>query len=233
VTPAASVSSYASHLMVDQEVVISARITGIVDQVLVDRGSVVKKGQPLANLDSREADADVRQTKEDMELKKTQFDRAQSLTTSEVGSKADLDEKRALYGVSVAAYEKAKTLRDYTVIRAPFDGVVTDKYIRVGQKVVDIGKEPLFKVTALEPLLARVYVSDRDISKIRRGDAVEVVPRNSPNVRASGRVEYISPTVDAGSETVEVIVRVRRDASPSILRPGVAVEIRFPSLHRP
>lgn len=219
--------------MVDQEVVVSARITGIVDSIVVERGSVVKKGQPLANLDSREADADVRQTKEDMELKKTQLDRAQSLTTSQVGSKADLDEKRALHAVAVATYEKAKTLRDYTVIRAPFDGVVTEKYARVGQKVVDIGKEPLFKVTALEPLLARVYVSDKEVSSLRRGDAVDVVPTNFPKVRAAGRVEYISPTVDAGSGTVEVIVRVRRDPSPSTLRPGVAVEIRFPSLRRP
>jgi len=226
-------AAYASHLMVDQEVVVCARITGIVDAILVDRGTVVRKGQPLANLDSREADADVRQTREDMELKKTQYERAESLTSSQVGSRADMDEKKALYQVAVAAHEKAKTLRDYTVIRAPFDGVVTEKYARVGQKVVDIGKDPLFKVTALEPLLARVYVPDKDISRIHRGDPVEVVPANSPKMRATGRVEYISPTVDAGSGSVEVIVHVRRDPPPSTLRPGVAVEIRFPTLRRP
>lgn len=231
--PAAGVASYTSHLMVDQEVVVGSRITGIVESINVDRGAFVRKGQPLANLDSREAEADVRQTRADMELKRLQYERSQSLASSEVGSKSDLDEKRAQYAVAVAAHEKAKTLRDYTVIRAPFDGVVTEKYARIGQKVIDIVRDPLFKVTALEPLLARIYVPDKELSKVRRGEAVEVVPTNYPNVRSSGRVEYVSPTVDAGSGTVEVIIRVHRDPAPSILRPGVAVEIRFPSPRRP
>jgi membrane fusion protein, multidrug efflux system len=216
---------YPSHLMVDQEVVISSRITGIIDSIVVERGSVVRKGQPLANLDSREADADVRQTREDMQLKKTQFDRAQTLTSSSVGTKADLDEKRAQYAVAVAAHEKAKTLRDYTVIRAPFGGVVTEKFARVGQKVVDIQKDPLFKVTAFEPLLARIYVPEKDLLRLHKGDPVEIVPTNFPDARAPGTIDFIGPTVDAASGTFEVIVRVRKNGR-SVLRPGMAVSVK-------
>lgn len=219
--------------MVDQEVVVGSRITGIVESIAVERGSVVRKGQPLANLDSREADADVRQTREDMELKKTQFERAQSLTSSSVGSKADLDEKRAQYAVAVAAHEKAKTLRDYTIIRAPFDGIVTDKFARVGQKVVDIVRDPLFKVTAFEPLLARIYVPEKELLRVHRGAAVEVVPTNFPDARAAASIEYISPTIDAASGTFEVIVRVRKGASRSVLRPGMAVEVKVPTSSGP
>lgn len=206
-----------------------SRITGIISTIVVDRGSVVRKGQPLAQLDSREADADVRQTREDMELKKTQFERAQSLTASSVGSKSDLDEKKAQYAVAVATYEKAKTLRDYTVIRAPFDGIVTEKYARVGQKVVDIVRDPLFKVTAFEPLLARIYVPEKELLRMHRGDAVEIVPTNFPDARAPGSIDFISPTVDAGSGTFEVIVRVRRHNPRSVMRPGMAVDVRVPS----
>ena len=220
--------AYSSHLMVDQEVVVSSRITGIVDSVAVDRGTLVRKGQPLANLDSREADADVRQTREDMELKRTQFERAQSLTSSSVGSISDLDEKRAQYAVAVAAHEKAKTLRDYTVIRAPFDGVVTEKFARVGQKVVDIQKDPLFKVTAFEPLLARIYVPEKELMRIHRGDSVEIVPTNFPEARAPGTIDFIGPTVDAASGTFEVIVRVRKNGK-SVMRPGMAVSVKVGS----
>lgn len=220
---------YASHLMVDQDVIVSARIIGIVDRILVDRGSVVKKGQPLANLDSREADADVHQTKEEMELRKAEYTRAQALSASHVTSQADLDEKRAQYAVAVAAHEKAKVLRDYTVIRAPFGGVVTEKYARVGQKVIDVGKEPLFKVTAFEPLLARIYVPEKELLNMRKGARVEVLPTSFPGSRAAGWIEYISPTVDAGSGTFEVIVRVKRDPAQKMLRPGVAVSVRLPN----
>jgi membrane fusion protein, multidrug efflux system len=224
----ASSTTYSSHLMVDQEVVVSSRITGVVDSIAVDRGSVVRKGQPLAHLDSREADADVRQTREDMELKRTQFERAQTLTSSSVGTKADLDEKRALYAVAVAAHEKAKTLRDYTVIRAPFDGVVTEKFARVGQKVVDIQKDLLFKVTAFEPLLARIYVPEKELLRIHKGDPVEIVPTNFPDARAPGTIDFIGPTVDAASGTFEVIVRVRKSGR-SVLRPGMAVSVKVGS----
>lgn len=222
-------ATYSSHLMVDQDVFVTSRITGIVEKVVADRGTVVRKGQPLANLDSREADADVRQTREDMELRKAQFDRAQSLALSNVSSKADLDEKRAQYAVAVATHEKAKTLRDYTVIRAPFDGVVTEKYAKVGQKVVDVQKDPLFKVTAFEPLLARIYVPEKELLRLRRGDPVEVIPTNFPDARAPGSIEFISPTVDAGSGTFEVIVKVRRLGPRSVLRPGMAVTVKVPS----
>ena len=57
---------FASHLMVDQDVIVSARITGIVESITVDRGSAVTQGQTLATLDPRALDADVREAKEDM-----------------------------------------------------------------------------------------------------------------------------------------------------------------------
>ena len=219
---------YPSHLMVDQEVIVASRITGVVQTIDVDRGSVVARGQVLATLDPREADADVRQSKEDMELKRLEFERAQALTAGNVLSKSDLDDKRARYAVAVAAWEKAKAMRDYTVIRAPFAGIITEKYARIGQKTIEDKDSPLFKLTALEPLLARIYVPEKELLRIRRGTRVEVAAASFPEARTSGSIEYISPTVDAGSGTFEVIVRVKREPSAPILRPGLAVQIRLP-----
>jgi RND family efflux transporter MFP subunit len=218
---------YPSHLMVDQEVVVSARITGIVDSIAVDRGAVVKQGQPLATLDPRELDADVREAKEDMELRKAEFQRSESLAASKVGSVQDLDEKRAQYQVAQARYEKAKTLRDYTIIRAPFNGVVTEKYARVGQKVIEDRSEPLFKITATEPLLARLYLPEEELLRVKVGDRVEVVPDRFPDAKTTGEVQFISPALDPASGTFQVVIRVRRDASRRVLRPGVSVKVRF------
>jgi membrane fusion protein (multidrug efflux system) len=224
---------YPSHLMVDQEVIVASRITGIVEKVLVNRGSIVVTGQPLATLDPREADADVRQAKEQMDLQKLEFDRAQALSSGNVLSKSDLDDKRARYAVAVAVWEKAKAMRDYTVVRAPFNGVVTEKYARVGQKVIEDKEVPLFKVTALEPLLARIYVPEKELLNIHRGDPVEVIPTNFPKIHASGAVEFISPTVDAASGSFEVIVQVRRERSQTVLRPGLAVSVRLVQARQP
>jgi membrane fusion protein, multidrug efflux system len=219
--------------MVDQDVTVTARITGIVDEVLADRGSVVVKDQPLARLDARELDAEVLEAKEEMELRKAEYERAKSLSASKVLSAADLDEKKAQYQVAVARYERFKTMRDYTVIRAPFAGVVTEKYARVGQKVIEDRSEPLFKITASEPLLARVYLPEEELLTVKRGDPVAVSLDRFPKARAAGVVQFISPTVDAASGTFQVVVHVRRDPSLPELRPGVAVKIRFPGTKRP
>src|SRR6266542_6573429 len=134
---------YSSNLMVDQDVIVSCQITGVIETIHVDRGSAVTKGQPLATLHLGEFDAEVKQTKENMELAKAQLERAKALSAGNIMSKADLDTARAQYAVAVANWEKARAIREYAVIRAPFAGVVTEKYARVGQKVVDKQNQPL------------------------------------------------------------------------------------------
>jgi membrane fusion protein (multidrug efflux system) len=224
---------YASHLMVDQEVTVSSRITGVLETIHVDRGTVVTRGQPLATLELKEFDQDIQQAKEDMELKKAELERVRSLSADGVTSQADLDEKKARYAVAVAAWEKAKAIRDYAVIRAPFAGMVTEKYARVGQKLIDVQNIPLFKITAFEPLLARIYVPEKDLMTIRRGAVVQIVPVHFREARTTGTVEFISPTVDAASGTFQVIIRVRRDPTRAILRPGLAVEVHLPGAGKP
>lgn len=219
--------TYSSHLMVDQEVTVSARITGVIEKINVDRGSVVKRGQSLAQLELQEFEQGVREAKEDLELSKVELERAQALSTGNIMSKAELDEKRARHAIALAAWEKARAIRDYAFIRAPFPGVVTEKYARVGQKVIDNQNVPLFKITAFEPLLARVYLPEQRLMSVRRGDRVEVVPDNFPKARTTGVVQYISPTVDAASGTFQVIVNVHRDPAQPVLRPGIAVKVLF------
>lgn len=226
-TPAGTV--YASHLMVDQEVTVSSRITGVIETIHVERGAAVTRGQPLCTLELKEFDQDIQQAKEQMGLAKAELDRAEALTSGGVGSRADLDTKRAQYAVAVAAWQKTKAIRDYAVVRAPFTGIVTEKQARVGQKVVDIQNIPLFKITAFEPLLARIYVPEKELLNVHRGAAVDVLPVNFPQARTTGTIEFISPTVDPASGTFQVVIRVRREPSRSLLRPGLSVEIRLPA----
>lgn len=230
--PSAEGDVYPSNLMVDQDVTVSSQITGVIEHIHVDRGSVVTKGQPLATLHLGEFDAEVKQMKENMELARAQLERAKALSAGNIMSKADLDTARAQFAVAVANWEKARAIREYAVIRAPFAGVVAEKYTRVGQKVVDVQTQPLFKIVASEPLLARVYVKEQDLLKIHRGDKVEIVPDNFPKARTTGSVQFISPSVDPASGTFQVVVQVHRDPSQSVLRPGIAVKVHFNNSRR-
>jgi len=117
--------------------------------------------------------------------------------------------------------------------RRPFAGAITEKYARAGQKVIDNANVPLFKITAPEPLLARIYLPEKDLLKVKRGDPVEVVPVNFREAKTTGTVDFISPSVDAASGTFQVMIRVRRDPAKTILRPGLAVEIRLANARKP
>ncbi|HEY6146768.1 MAG TPA: efflux RND transporter periplasmic adaptor subunit, partial [Thermoanaerobaculia bacterium] len=110
---------------------------------------------------------------------------------------------------------------------APFNGIVTEKSARVGQKVVDVQNIPLFKITAFEPLLARIYLPEKDLMNVHRNETVDVVPVSFPEAKTTGTIDFISPTVDAASGTFQVLIRVRRDPSRTVLRPGLAVEVRL------
>ena len=79
----------------DQDVTVSSQITGVIEHIHVDRGSVVTKGQPLATLHLGEFDAEVKQMKENMELARAQLERAKALSAGNIMSKADLDTARA------------------------------------------------------------------------------------------------------------------------------------------
>src|SRR5262245_59517536 len=113
--------------MVDQDVTVSCHVTGIIDLIHVDRGSVVIKGQPLATLHLGEFDADVKQTKENMELAKAQLDRTKALNAQSISSKADLDTARAQYNVAMANWERAKAIRANAVIRDQVSSAVAER----------------------------------------------------------------------------------------------------------
>ena len=60
-------------------------------------------------------------------------------------------------------------------------------------------------------LLARVYLPEKDLLSVKVGDKVEVIPDRFPDAHTTGEIQFISPSVDAGSGTFQVVIRVRRE----------------------
>jgi membrane fusion protein (multidrug efflux system) len=215
-----------SNLMVEQEVTVTTRVTGVVDSIEADRGETVRKGQPLATLDQREFRLDLRAAEETLKVNEADFRRAQELFKLNLTSQAELEQKKTRYELAQVELERAKLVIDRSVVRAPFDGVVADRFIRVGEKVLVDENKPLFRITALEPLLARAFLPGKALPALKTGQEVLVVARDFPDVRSTGRISFVSPVLDPGSGTVQVLVKVRRDAK-GFLRPGMAVNLTF------
>ncbi len=212
--------------MVEHEVSVTTRVSGVVDAIQVERGDFVKKGQPLATLDQRDFRLDLRAAEETLAVRTADLKRYEELRRLNLTSEAEFEQKRSRHELALVELEKARLVIDRSVVRAPFDGVVADRYARVGEKFLLEESKPLFKVTALEPLLARAYLPASSLRTVKAGDEVLVDAPDFPDVRSKGRVSFISPVIDPGSGTVQVIVRVSRDPK-KVLRPGTAVRLTF------
>jgi len=215
-----------SNLMVEQEVSVTTRVSGVVDGIAADRGESVKKGQALAVLDQREFALDRQAAEETVRVSRADLDRFEELFRQGLASKAELEQKKSRFELAAVELERAKLVIDRSVIRAPFDGVVADRFVRAGEKVLLDEHKPLFKIMALEPLLARAYLPTVALGSVRVNDEVSVSSVEFPDVRTTGRVSFVSPVVDPGSGTIQVLVRVPRDAK-KVLRPGLGVKLVF------
>ena len=215
-----------ANLMVEREVGVGTRIPGIIDSIQAERGAFVKKGQALATLDQREFELDRKAAEATFGAAQADFERYKELFDQKLASKAELEQRRAQYEQSRVELEKAKLTIDRSVIRAPFDGIVVDRMVRIGQKVQISDTTPLFQISALEPLIARVYLAEPWLDRLRVGDHVSIASAQFPDARSSGKIDFLSPVVDPGSGTFQVIVSVPRD-SGRIFRPGTAVKVTF------
>ena len=215
-----------SNLMVEQEVAVTTRVSGVIDSIQVERGELVKKGQPLATMDQREFRLDLKAAEETLSVSRADLKRYEELRRQNLTSEAEFEQKRSRHELALVELERAKLVIDRSVVRAPFDGIVVDRYARLGEKFLVEESRPLFKVMALEPLIARAYLPASSLQTLRTGDEVSVDAPDFPDTRSSGRVSFISPVIDPGSGTVQVIVRVKRDPRKT-LRPGMAVRLTF------
>lgn len=213
-------------LYAEREADTRTRNDGIVDRVLVELGDRVAGGQLLALLkDEREA-AQVKAARAAFELTSSERARAVELRAQELITQAEVDQAVYRFKTAEAALHDAQAQLEYTRIRAPFAGVVSHRYVRSGQAVVET--DAIVRVTAPHPLRAELLVPEIDASRIKVGDRVQL--RGVDGSLGTAAVARIAPVVDPVAGTVEILLEVR-DAGR--LRPGSAVTVELPVTKRP
>jgi RND family efflux transporter MFP subunit len=111
-----------------------AKVSGYLKNIAVDYGSRVQEGEVLASLEVPEQEADLARTDASYRLAKLDYDRIRSVVRAEPGLVAatDVDKARAAYEVAADQRAQARSILDYSVIIAPFAGVVTKRYVDPG-----------------------------------------------------------------------------------------------------
>ncbi|HBK55406.1 MAG TPA: efflux transporter periplasmic adaptor subunit [Xanthomonadales bacterium] len=200
-------ASYAgtASLVPVEEAMVVAKTSGVLDQLLAEEGDQVVAGQLLARLDPDRKGLALAQQRATLKKLESEFARSSELYERQLVS-ADAHEKiRSELDIQRAAVDIAELELSYTRILAPISGVVAERMVKQGNLIQANGS--LFRIVDGSRLEAVLNVPERDLAKLAAGLPVALAVDAVPGRRFPGRIDRVSPVVDAGSGTFRVVAR--------------------------
>lgn len=221
----AAIYSGTASLEADEQAVVVSQITGVVLQIHAEEGDFVEAGQVMARVETDRYRLAVEKANASLKRLKTDYLRKKELYEKKLVSAEDFERVSAEYQVQKAAYDIASLDLEYTNIRAPISGFVSERLVRPGNLVKL--HEPVFRVTGYDPLLAVLHVPERELKVLRNGLVVTVALDAWPGEVFEGEIIRISPVIDPGTGTFRVTAKVRDH--DQMLKPGLfgRVEILY------
>ena len=228
-------------------------VPGLLSDVLVDRGTIVKKGDVVARLESgveeaavalakarAEDDSAVRSSAAKLDFQRRKADRATELRKNDNIALSVADEavtqakvaeselNQAQVNLTMARLElnRANEVLKQRSIRSPINGVVIERTLGPGEYVFDQGH--LITIAQIDPLIVEVSLPLTEFGKLRPGMAGEVYPEVPVGSQYTASVTIVDRVFDAASGTIGVRLEV---SNPDYaLSAGLKCQVRFPAL---
>ena len=194
-----------------------AKVEGEVREILFEEGNEVKEGDVLARLDGDRLRLELNESRARLEQMRSDFERNSDLREKGLLSEGDFEKLRYDLEALEASFNLANLELDYTRIRAPINGVVSERYIKVGN-TIRVG-EPAFRVTSFDPLVAYLHVPEREYRQISAGQPVAIDIDALAGQRIIAAVTRISPVVDPETGTFKITIEIRDEARR--IKPGM------------
>lgn len=216
-----------------QAATLYSKVSGYVNTIAVDRGDRVKAGDLLATVASVETDQQYESALRDLENKKRNWIRAKDLVARGWTSQQAADQAETDYTMAVATVAQDATLKSYEQIRAPFDGVVTARFVDVGVLVQNsttnmTSNQPVVAIADESRLRVDVHVEQRDVPFVHVGDMAEVTDGANADRKVQARIARTSDELDPRTRTLFVELDV--DNADHFLVPG---SFAYVTLHVP
>lgn len=184
-----------------EHALISARVSGQIVELPVRIGSRVKKGELLMRLRADEIDARVNQAKTQLAQARRNLEREEKLMQVQASTPERVRTLREQVQLLEAAWREARTLLDYTYVRAPFAATVTEKMVEAGDLATP-GK-PLLALENSRALEVVVDVPEALVNQLSVGRMLPVtIP--AAHIEISAAIREISPTVDPATRSVRI-----------------------------
>jgi len=203
-----------------QGVTVSADLPGTVARVAFESGRAVRKGDVLAELDTRQEQAQLAAIEAQQELARLNYNRLKGLLADRVISQAEFDRAAADQKETDARLGEVHATIERKTIRAPFDGVLGIRQVNLGQYLA--AGEAVVPLQSLNPIYVNFGVPQQDIGQIRVGHRVQITARDVAAADFSGRVTAFDSIVDQATRNVQVQATLANTTGQ--LRPGMFVQ---------
>lgn len=235
----------ASGTIEGDDVRISFRVEGQIQELLTDEGMVIKTGGIVARLKTDElskikenAEGALREAEYEYALAKVDYDRAENLYKAGAisaqkrdSSKTNMDSTKSSVEKLFASYELAKTRLGFADLASPLNGFVLVKSSLPGE-VVQVGT-PVFTAVDLNNIWVTAYIAETDLGKVKLGQKAYVQTDSYKGKKYDAWVSFISDQaeftpkyIQTNEERVKYVyrVKVRADNSSLDLKPGMPAD---------
>lgn len=201
---------------------LASRIQGMIDHLLVREGTVVRRGDTLIVLDNRDLEAELSRMTAELDNARAQRDRMEDLYHKDAVSKQELENATRTYRVAEAGRNAVLAQLSYTIVKAPFDGVITEKKVERGE-LASPG-QPLLRMEDPAQLRLEATVAESDVRVVSVGSSVPVVIDALGTSPLKGTVSQILPAGDPQTHTFTMKVELPTTAG---LKSGMFGRLRL------
>ncbi|MCU0455826.1 MAG: efflux RND transporter periplasmic adaptor subunit [Bacteroidales bacterium] len=220
-TKIARTIDYTATILPFEEVNMAPSTPGRIERIYVEEGDRVTRGQELFLMDRTQ----LYQQKVQLASLEKDLSRLDTLLKSGSAKQQQYDQLKTQYDVTKTNVE---FMEDNTLLRAPFNGIVTGKYFEDGEMysgtpTTASGRSAIVTVMQVNPLKVNVGISEQYFPLIKRGMKAEISADVYPGEKFTGTVFRVAPTINPATRSfiAEIEVPVRND----LLRPGMFVRV--------
>lgn len=202
---------------------------GRIVELLFREGQVVAAGTPLIRIDDAVLKAQAERAAADRDLARQQLERVKRLRADNAASPADLERAEASARGAEASASMLSLQVERTTVKAPFGGVVGQRFVSAGDYVTTSTK--LLTLQTTDPQRVVIEVAERHAAALAPGQRIEFTVAAHPGRVFTGVVDFIDPVVQSANRTI--MVKARAPNPGRLLKSGMFIEARLATATRP
>ncbi len=220
--PIEAVLRFSTNLEAESQIQVFSEAARRITDLRVEEGDTVRKGQVLIRLQDEEQKSELARIESQLEKARREFKRQENLFAQALVSEQAMND--ATYEVEQLELQLGNARRNlgYTEVRAPISGTITGRHVVLGDHITV--NQHLFDLVDFNTIVARVYVPEKELARMRVGQAARLYSASIGGDARIGEVIRIAPIVDPASGTVKITVGIPRNQG---LLPGMYVEVEL------